>query len=81
MSSDRTTIFRDANVQEEQAGIDKRGAVLRENRMSVAAPAARFSTLFDSTQLLPARSSERAVGEDLAVSGQNIQREPGVKRS
>ena len=61
----------------EQAGIDKRGAVLRENRVPAAASAARFSALLDRTQLLPTRTSERAVGEDLAASGQNI---PGESR-
>ena len=77
MGIDRTILFRDANVQVEQAGIDKRGAVLRENRVPAAASAARFSALLDRTQLLPARTSERAVGEDLAASGQNI---PGESR-
>ena len=77
MGSDRTTLFRDANVQVEQAGIDKRGAVLRENRVLAAVSAARFSALLDRTQLLPARMSERTVGEDLAASGQNI---PGESR-
>lgn len=61
----------------EQAGIDKRGAVLRENRVLAAVSAARFSALLDRTQLLPARMSERTVGEDLAASGQNI---PGESR-
>ena len=78
MGSDRTTLFRDANVQVEQAGIDKRGAVLRENRAPVATSAARFSALLDRTQLLPARTSERAVGEDPAASGENI---PGESRA
>ena len=77
MGSDRTILFRDANVQVEQAGIDKRGAVLRKNRVPAAASAARFSALLDRTQLLPARMSERTVGEDLAASGQNI---PGESR-
>ena len=36
------------------------------------------SPLLDRTQLLPARTSERAVGEDLAASGQNI---PGESRA
>lgn len=62
----------------EQAGINKRSAVFCENRVSVAAPAARFSTLFDCAQFLPACPSEWAVGEDTAALGQNI---PGESRA